>query len=95
MHTHVHSSASRKIVSMHIVVLMYVLYTQLFFSIGSNRGCLTHFDHSHYCDFIIVHVFFRLFDVLAGAYFFAPDCGINEGSDLLLSDNLFEKSDDE
>ena len=51
---------------------------------------------ANYCDFIIVHVVFRLFYILAGgAYFFAPDCGINEGSDLLLSDNLFEKSDDE
>ena len=43
--TCVHSSTSHKIVSMRIVVLTYVLYTH-FFSIGSNRGCLTRFARS-------------------------------------------------
>ena len=42
--THVHSSASHKIVSMRIMVLTYVIYT--FFSIASNRGCLTRFARS-------------------------------------------------
>ena len=42
--TRVHSSASRKIVSMRIVFLTY--FRPNIFSIGSNRGCLTRFARS-------------------------------------------------